>query len=402
MGVPENVMIDETSSTTSCVVTLLMPCLNEAETLETCITKAKNGLDAAGVPGEILIADNGSSDGSQEIAVRNGARVVNVPRRGYGAALAAGIQAAQGKYVIMGDADDSYDWSSIKPFVDKLQEGYPMVMGTRLRGKILPGAMPPLHRWLGNPMLTAIGNILFRTHISDYHCGMRGFERSTILSFNLMTPGMEFATELVAKAALHRLKMAEVPITYYPDGRTRAPHLRTWRDGWRHLIFMLLMSPGWVFYGPGLLFVLCGLLGNLLIMPGTFFVGPVGFDVHTLVVANTSVVIGTLVLIMGVIAKTFSAYSGMLPSTRASRFASRSGILSVGLLIGVTLAVIGLVPVVHSVQLWADVRFGSLNERDVLRWLVPGLTLITVGVQVFFGSFVLGLLNFYKMWGSSK
>lgn len=394
-------MLNEQAVNTNDIeVTLLMPCLNEAETLERCIRKAHTGLKQAGVQGEVLIADNGSQDDSPAIAAANGARVLHVPRRGYGAALAAGIAAANGRYVIMGDADDSYDWSNIKPFVDKLREGYPLVMGTRLKGTILPGAMPPLHRWLGNPVLTAIGNILFRTRVSDYHCGMRGFERNTILDFDLTTPGMEFATELVAKAALHHVRMTEVPITYHPDGRSRAPHLRTWRDGWRHLIFMLLMSPSWLFYGPGLLFFFCGIFGNLLILPGALEIGEIVFDVHTLLVANICLIIGVQLLIQNVIAQTFAAHTGILPPGRASRFGSRSGVLSIGLLVGVVLVLVGLIPILHSVSLWAALRFGDLEVHEVLRLLMPGLTLVTLGVQVFFGSFMLGLLNFYKMWKS--
>ncbi|MCL4248406.1 MAG: glycosyltransferase family 2 protein [Anaerolineae bacterium] len=378
--------------------TLLMPCLNEAETLERCIQKAQHGLAAAGIEGEVLIADNGSSDGSPVIAEQAGARVVHVPQRGYGAALNAGIHEAKGRYVIMGDADDSYDWSQIAPFVEKLRAGYALVMGTRLKGKIFPGAMPALHRWLGNPVLTAIGNLLFGTRISDYHCGMRGFERSAVLDFNLQTSGMEFATELVAKASLHRVSMTEVPISYHPDGRTRRPHLRTWRDGWRHLIFMLLLSPTWVFFAPGLLLMIFGVIGNLLLLPGPLVIGGVTFDVHTLLVANMSLIIGVQVVLLGIVGHTFSTSTGILPRTRASRWFGRSELLSIGLALGVLLIFLSLLPVLHSVELWAQTDFGPIDVQVVLRWLIPGLALGALGMEIFFGSFMLGLVNFYNLW----
>ena len=378
--------------------TLLMPCLNEAETLERCIQKARQGLTAAGVDGEVLIADNGSSDGSQAIAEQAGARVVHVPQRGYGAALSAGIHEAQGRYIIMGDADDSYDWSQIAPFVEKLRAGYALVMGTRLKGHIFPGAMPALHRWLGNPVLTAIGNLLFGTKISDYHCGMRGFERETVLDFNLQTSGMEFATELVTKASLHRVAMTEVPINYHPDGRSRRPHLRTWRDGWRHLIFMLLLSPTWVFFAPGFLLMTFGILGNLLLLPGPLVIGGVTFDVHTLLVANMSLIIGVQVVLLGVVGHTFSITTGILPKTGASRWFERGELLSIGLALGVVLSLLSLIPVLHSVQLWAQTEFGPIEVQVVLRWLIPGLTMGALGLEIFFGSFMLGLVNFYSLW----
>ncbi len=379
-------------------LTVLMPCLNEAETLARCIEKAQRGLRAADVCGEVLIADNGSSDGSPEIARAAGARVIHVSARGYGAALRAGIDAADGRCVIMGDADDSYDWTQIAPFVEQLRAGAQLVMGTRLKGTILPGAMPPLHRWLGNPVLTAIGNLLFRTRISDFHCGMRAFERDAVRSLNLQTSGMEFATEMVVKASLHRLRMAEVPITYHPDGRSRKPHLRTWRDGWRHLIFMLLLSPTWIFFLPGMLLVLIGVLGNVLLLPGPLVIGGVTFDVHTLLVANMSLILGVQVVFLGIIGQVFAATSGILPETPTSRRFARGELLSLGLALGLLLSLTSLYPILRSVEFWAETRFGPLDVQIVLRWLIPGLTLGAVGMEIFFGSFMLGLVNFAGLW----
>ncbi len=347
--------------------TILMPCLNEAQTLKTCIVKAYEGLAAAQVSGEVLIADNGSTDHSPEIAEREGARVVYVSKRGYGAALLAGIQSAKGEYVIMGDSDDSYDWSKIQSFVEYLHAGYDVVMGTRLKGTILPNAMPPLHRWLGNPVLTFIGNVLFGTRISDYHCGMRGFKRASVLQINLHTPGMEFATEFVAKAALHRLKMTEVPITYYPDGRSRRPHLRTWQDGWRHLSFMLLLSPTWIFLYPAAAMMIVGLIVSLLLLPGPLYIGSIALDIHTLLVSTMSIVVGTQVMTLGVVGHVFSVNSKILLPTYVSRLASQGSFLSTGLAIGTALIFIGIFPTLHAVNLWASVDFGALDARQALR-----------------------------------
>ena len=379
-------------------LTVLMPCLNEAETLARCIGKAHDGLQAAQVRGEVLIADNGSSDGSQAIAQAAGARVIHVSARGYGAALRAGIDAADGRYVIMADADDSYDWTQIAPFVEKLRGGAQLVMGTRLKGTILPGAMPPLHRWLGNPVLTSIGNLLFRTRVSDFHCGMRAFEREAVQALNLQTSGMEFATEMVVKASLHHLRMAEVPITYHPDGRSRKPHLRTWRDGWRHLIFMLLLSPTWVFFVPGALLVLIGVLGNALLLPGPLVIGGITFDVHTLLVANMSLIMGVQVIFLGIVGQVFTVTSGILPETPTSRRFARGELLSLGLAFGLALTLISLYPILRSVEFWAETRFGPLDVQIVLRWLIPGLTLGALGMEIFFGSFMLGLVNFAGLW----
>ena len=287
----------------ACELTILMPCLNEAETLATCIRKARDFLARSGVVGEVLIADNGSTDGSQAIAVVNGARVVPIAEKGYGSALIGGIRAARGRYVIMGDSDDSYDFSRLEAFVDKLRQGYALVMGNRFKGGIKPGAMPPLHRYLGNPVLTAIGRLFFRSPCGDFHCGLRGFDRQAILDLDLQAPGMEFASEMVVKATIHRLAVTEVPTTLSPDGRSRPPHLRSWRDGWRHLRFLLLFSPRWLFLYPGMALFLGGVGLTGWLLPQARVVGGVNLDIHTLFYASIAVVLGAHLMLFWVFAK---------------------------------------------------------------------------------------------------
>ncbi len=379
-------------------LSIVMPCLNEAETLGLCIEKAQAGLRAAGVEGEVIVADNGSADGSQDIAHQYGARVIHVTRLGYGAALRAGIAAAHGRYVIMADSDASYDLSALSPFVDKLREGNVFVCGTRIKGTIMPGAMPWLHRWVGNPALTGLGNFLFHTHLSDYHCGMRGFDRQTILNLGLCTPGMEFATEMIAKAALHKLPIAEVPIVYCPDGRSRAPHLRTWHDGWRHLRFMLLLSPAWVFLYPGLALLVIGLSGMLALLPGPITIGTVGFDVHTLLTCGVGAIIGVQVLTFWLSARLFAYNIGLLPLPRALFRFVRGAPLGTGLAVGGVLFVLGLIPTIQAFHLWTEAQFHDLDYRIALRWLIPGLVLLAIGIHVFFASFIVSLLNFTENW----
>src|ERR1700761_8487272 len=276
----------------SCELSILMPCLNEAETLGQCLAKAQGFLRRTGIRGEVIVADNGSTDGSQTIAASNGARVVAIKERGYGSALIGGIRAARGTYVIMGDSDDSYDFSNLDQFVEKLRAGYEMVMGNRFLGGIMPGAMPPLHRYLGNPVLSTIGRVFFRSPCSDFHCGLRGFRRDAILRLDLQAPGMEFASEMVVKATINKLRFAEVPIKLHPDGRSRPPHLRSWRDGWRHLRFLLLFSPRSLFLYPGFIMFAAGLLAMAWLLPGSRTVGGVTFDIHTLLYAAMLVAIG--------------------------------------------------------------------------------------------------------------
>ncbi len=392
---------DPNDSIRSVELSIVMPCLNEAETLERCIQKAWAGLQDCHIDGEIIIADNGSTDGSQEIAIRNGAQVIAVKRKGYGAALLGGIAQACGKYVIMADSDDSYDLHDLEPFIAKLRQDYQLVMGTRIKGNILKNAMPPLHRWIGNPILTTLGNIFFGTRLSDYHCGMRGFDRVSLLNLKPRTPGMEFATEMVAKAALNGLRIAEVPITYYPDGRVRAPHLRTWRDGWRHLRFMLLLSPAWTFLYPGIFITLLGIVGMTILLPGPLDLGGHGLDVHTLLVAGVSVIVGVQLLTFWLGARLFAANIGLLPLPNLLSRLLRGSPLAMGLGAGSLLIIGGLLPSLHALQLWTSVQFGALNYQITLRWLIPGLVLITVGIHIFFASFIVSLVNFTEDWSAT-
>jgi len=379
--------------------TILMPCLNESETLATCIRKAHSGLKDAGVTDyEIIIADNGSDDGSQDIAREEGARVVDVPVRGYGAALIGGINAAEGKYILMGDSDDSYDWSSITPFIEKLREGYQVVMGTRLKGTILKGAMPFLHRYLGNPVLTFIGKVLFNSKASDFHCGLRGFETKSIRSLDLHTTGMEFATEMVAKAALNKLTMAEVPITYYPDGRSGGTHLRTWRDGWRHLTFMFLMSPDWVFLYPSLVIFAIGAVLMGITLPAPLTVGTITFDVHTLLIAGTLITLAYQILMLWGISRLVAQQMRLIPTPRSIQALSERFSLNSGLMLGAVITLVGIFVILYSVFVWSEVGFQELNYQTMLRILIPGIVAITIGIETIFASFVLALLNLRQIY----
>jgi glycosyltransferase involved in cell wall biosynthesis len=397
----ETTISEDAFESSRITLSIVMPCLNEAETLAICIEKAHAGLNAAGISlhnSEIIIADNGSTDGSQAIAQRLGAQVIQVRRAGYGAALSAGFAAARGRYVIMADSDDSYDLTTLKPFIEPLQAGGQFICGTRFKGEIKPGAMPPLSRWFGNPSLTALGNVLFGTHLSDYHCGMRGFERQAVLDLDLQTPGMEFATEMIAKAAIHHLKISEVPIVYGPAGRSRAPHLRPWPDGWRHLRFMLLISPAWVFLYPGLMLTLFGLAGMLVLLPGPLAIGSLHLDVHTLLVCGMAVVIGVEVLTFWLCARLFAHHINVMPLPKALLTIARQSPLAKGLVLSSLLITLGIVPVVQAVGSWTAVQFGELDYRTVLRLLIPGLVLIAVGTHMFFASFIISLLNFSERW----
>jgi hypothetical protein len=374
-------------------LTIVMPCLDEAETLEVCIRKAQESLEKNGIEGEVVIADNGSRDGSQDIARRLGARVVPVPIRGYGAALQGGIEAARGRFVIMGDADDSYDFSNLMPFVEKLREGYDLVMGNRFRGGIAPGAMPPLHRYLGNPVLTGIGRLFFSSPSGDFHCGLRGFRRDAILALDLQTTGMEFASEMVVKSTLKGLRIAEVPTTLSPDGRSRAPHLRSWRDGWRHLRFLLLYSPRWLFLVPGAALMAVGLVGGALLVAGPKTLGGVTFDVHTLLYAGAAVVIGFQSLVFAVFTKSFAVNEGLLPEDpRMKQLFDRIN-LEAGLVAGGLLVVAGLVVTVMALSSWGGAAFGELDPQQTLRLVVPAVVALTLGFQVMLSSFFLSVLG---------
>jgi glycosyltransferase involved in cell wall biosynthesis len=369
-------------SAMSVELTILMPCLNEAETVGTCIGKAQRFLSQADISGEVLIADNGSTDGSREIAEKLGARVVPVADRGYGAALIGGIQAASGRYVIMGDADDSYDFSALLPFIECLRNGADLVMGNRFRGGIAPGAMPLLHRYLGNPVLTWIGRLFFHLKVGDFHCGLRGFNRERVSALNLRTTGMEFASEMVVRAALSGYHIDEVPTTLNKDGRCRPPHLRTWQDGWRHLSFLLIYSPKWLFFYPGLFLLALGIFTAFVLLPGAVKVGNVAFDIHTFTVACIAVLLGTQAVSFGAVAFRFATVHKLLPPSR--RFSRILGALTLErILIGsAVVALSGLVGVISCVLQWASTGFGPLEYSALLRILILSLTAIAIGVQL--------------------
>ena len=375
-------------------LTILMPCLNEAETVSTCVAKARSFLVRTGIAGEVLIADNGSTDGSVALAERGGARVVAVAERGYGAALRAGIAAARGRFVIMGDADDSYDFSNLDQFVAKLRDGWDLVMGNRFAGGIAPGAMPVLHRYLGNPVLSLIGRLFFRARIGDFHCGLRGMRRDAILGLNLRTPGMEFASEMVVRAALARLAISQVPTTLSVDGRSRPPHLRTWHDGWRHLRFLLMFSPRWLFLYPGLALIVLGSIGTALLFFGRIMItAQFGLDEHTFLVSAIGILVGVQVVGFGVIARHFAAANGLLPRSRPlARFLSTFS-LERGLMVSLGIGCTGIAGLCWSLLQWARVDFGPLTAPVVLRVLTFSLVLIAIAVQLAFTFFLLGIID---------
>jgi glycosyltransferase involved in cell wall biosynthesis len=376
-----------------CELTILMPCLDEAETLAICITKARSFLIRSGIIGEVLVADNGSTDGSQQIAQVHGARVIPVAERGYGSALLSGIAAARGRYVIMGDADDSYDFSTLDGFVERLREGYQLVMGNRFLGGIKPGAMPPLHRYLGNPVLTGIGRIFFRSPCGDSHCGLRGFSRDAILSLGLQAPGMEFASEMVVKATIQQLRIAEVATTLSPDGRSRPPHLRSWRDGWRHLRFLLLFSPRWLFLFPGAALFLIGLAMMVWLLPAPRKVGSVTLDIHTLFYAALAVVVGFHSMLFWVFAKVYGMREGIIsPDPRFSAM-MRLVTLEVGLITGAVLLFAGLALGVYALSAWGSTQFGVLSPERAMRLVIPSGTAILLAFQIAYGAFFLSVLE---------
>jgi hypothetical protein len=374
-------------------LTVVMPCLNEAETVATCVRKAAGFLAAHGVDGEVVVADNGSTDGSQALAREAGARVVPVPGKGYGNALMGGILAARGSYIIMGDADDSYDFAELMPFVLALRNGADLVMGNRFAGGIAPGAMPALHRYLGNPVLSFIGRLFFRSKIGDFHCGLRGFRRDSVLALGLQASGMEFASEMVVKATLAGQRIAEVPTTLAPDGRSRPPHLRSWRDGWRHLRFLLLFSPRWLFLIPGLVVLAIGLVIGVAVVPAPFSVGTVRFDVDTLVAAAAMVVIGFQAVLFALFTKVYASAEGFLPEDRWPQRVLRTWTLERGLVAGGLLGLAGLAGTVTSLVDWQTHGFGPLQPTHVLRLMVPSATALIVSCQAIFGTFFLSILG---------
>ena len=370
-----------------------MPCLNEAETLAACIRKALSAIDKHDLAAEVIVADNGSTDGSQAVAEKLGARVVEVARKGYGSALIGGIEAARGRFVIMGDADDSYDFSAIGPLVDQLRQGYDLVMGNRFSGGIAAGAMVWSHRWVGNPVLTFISRVFFRTPVGDMHCGLRGFRKDAIDKLHLRATGMEFASEMVIKASLRRLKIAEVPVTLSPDGRSRPPHLRTWRDGWRHLRFMLLFSPRWLFLYPGLTLFVAGAVVGALLETGPKQIGPATFDIHTLLLAAFSCLIGYQLVVFAVFTKVFAMQRGFHPPNPGYTEMFRYMKLETGLAIGGLMLLAGVAGAVVAVWSWGAVGFGALDPRVTMREVIPAALLLTLGVQTIFASFFLSILG---------
>jgi glycosyltransferase involved in cell wall biosynthesis len=374
-------------------VSIVLPCLNEAESLEHCLRRARAGLEKPGLDGEIIVADNGSTDGSQDVARRCGARVVDVTRTGYGAALAGGFAAARGRFIVMGDADGSYDFGEIEPFVERLRAGDDLVMGNRFAGGIKPGAMPPLNRYLGNPVLSFVGRLFFKSDIGDFHCGLRAFRREAILGLGLQTEGMEFASEMVVKATLNGLRISEVPTTLSPDLRTRRPHLRPWRDGWRHLRFLLLYSPRWLFLYPGLTAMILGAAAMIALLPGPLHAAGTTFDVHTLVYASALMVIGYQAVLFAVFARIFAMTAGFLPTSKQVEVGMKRWTLELGLVLGSILVLGGLVMSTAALLIWGDKGFGELEYRDTLRLVVPASTMLILGVQTVLASFFVSILG---------
>lgn len=377
-------------------VTILMPCLNEAATVGTCVRKARDWLKSAGVAGEVLVADNGSVDGSQQIAAEAGARVISVSQRGYGAALLSGIEAARGTYVVMGDADDSYDFTALDPFLAVLRSGADLVMGNRFHGGVAEGAMPWLHRYVGNPALSLIGRIFFRVPVGDMHCGLRAFDRKAIQELGLRSTGMEFASEMIVRARLGGLDIREVPTTLSRDGRDRSPHLRTWHDGWRHLRFLLLFSPLWLFFIPGLVLLLAGLAATAALVVGPVSIGGVTFDVSALVYASAAAIVGFQAITFALFTKIYAVSKGFLPpDDRIDRIGEQFR-LERGLLLGVLLLVIGIAAAVWSLWRWRSVGWGDLQAGEQLRVVVPAALGLILGSSTVLASFFLSILGMDK------
>ena len=377
-------------------LTILMPCLNEAETLARCIEKAKLGIQRAGVRGEIVIADNGSTDGSQAIAEKAGVRLVPVKEKGYGAALIGGVRAASGKWIIMGDADDSYDFSDVTGFVKNFQAGDELIMGCRLPvggGTISPGAMPWKNRWIGNPILSFIGRLFFKCPAHDFHAGLRGFTKTAFEKMDLQTTGMEFASEMVIKSTLKGLKITEVPITLHKDGRSRPPHLKPWRDGWRHLRFMLLFSPRWLFLVPGICLSLLGFIFAAALSFGNFRLGGIEFNVGTLAVACMTAIVGFQLVAFAFFTKVFAIAEGLLPDDPKLTRVFKIFTLEKGIILGLLVLLAGIILLARSVWIWRINNYGLLDPSENLRRLIPAATLVVVGIQTIFSSFFMSALG---------
>ncbi|HYN95017.1 MAG TPA: glycosyltransferase family 2 protein [Pilimelia sp.] len=374
-------------------VTVLLPCLNEAETLAVCVRKAADSLAALGVRGEVLVSDNGSTDGSQEIAEAAGARVVHAPVRGYGGALLNGIATARGRYIIMADADDSYDLANLEPFVTALRAGHDLVMGNRFRGGIAPGAMPFLHRYLGNPVLSRLGRSLFGLgEVRDFHCGIRGFARDRVRALDLCMPGMEFASEMVVRAALAGYDIVEVPTTLRPDGRSRPPHLRTWRDGWRHLRFLLVFAPRQTVVWPGAILLLLGLVGTGALVTGPVRIGQVTLDINALAYCCAAVLVGAQLVLFGGFAQIYGRVEGLVREPHLGRWVKALR-LERCIAVGLLLVAAGVLGTVAAVSEWGRTGFGDLDPRGTIRLVLPSATAIALGVVVTFSGLLASLLT---------
>ncbi len=377
-------------------LSIVIPCLNEADTVGVCIAKAHRSLEESNIAGEIIIADNGSTDGSQSIASQMGARLIHVESKGYGNALMNGIAAARGKFIIMGDADDSYDFLEIPKFVEKLRTGFELVQGCRLPsggGKVMPGAMPFLHRWWGNPMFSRMVRVMFWAPTKDVYCGMRGFTKELYYRLDLRCTGMEFATEMIIKSSIYQAKITEVPITLYPDGRkTNASHLRTFRDGWRTLRFFLMYSPRWLFLYPGAFLVALGLIGYSLALPGVTIRG-VNFDAHTLLLSSLFIILGYQSVLFAFFAKTFAIREGLLPQNNHMTKLLSSINLEKGLMAGIGTSIMGMVLLLAAVNQWREVDFGHLDYAKTMRWVIPGVMLTALGYQTVLSTFIGSLLG---------
>ncbi len=384
---------DASQAPTTCEISILMPCLDEAETLAACIAKAYAYLQRRGIDGEVLIADNGSTDGSQQLAADAGARVVEITQRGYGSALLGGIRAARGRFVIMGDADDSYDFSHLDAFVDELHAGRQLVMGNRFAGGIEPGAMPWLHRRIGNPVLSRIGRTFFRVPVGDFHCGLRGFDRDAVLGLGLRTTGMEFASELVVRASLERLSIAEVPTTLSRDGRSRPPHLRSWRDGWRHLRFLLIYSPRWLFLYPGIVAMTIGALTTAALLIGPIEIGSVALDVATLIYAAALVVLGYQAALFALVTRYYATQRGFLPASRSVNDLADRWSLERGLVAGGLIFACGLLVGLLQVFRWSGEGFGQMNTRESVSAAIPAMLGLTLGFQTIMFSMFASILS---------
>lgn len=393
MSVAERAAKQTASTPTAIEVSIVMPCLNEAETLAKCIRHAQRAIAKGGFKAEIIVADNGSTDGSQKIARDLGAKVVDVSRKGYGSALIGGIDAAQGAFIVMGDADDSYDFEAIGPLIAKLREGFELVVGNRFMGGIQPGAMPWSHRWIGNPVLTFISRVFFHAPVGDTHCGLRAFRRDAYDKMRLRATGMEFASEMVIKASLKGMRITEVPVVLRPDGRSRPPHLRTWRDGWRHLRFMLLFSPRWLFLYPGLALFALGAILSALLIGGPLYVAGVRLDIHTLLVAGFLSLIGYQLLLFAVFTKIFAVRMGFHPPHPVLEGLFRYITLEVGLFVGTLMVLAGIIGLVLAVVSWQSVGFGNLDPSLTMREVIPAVLLLAIGTQTVFASFFISILS---------